>query len=108
MSHKKVAVLLWLFHTDLWDEFRTQLHPLQDYIHLYLGLDSKAINTQLIIDQANNTFTNIDINYYPNAGGDILPFLNQISKLSNNCSCISRDSTVLVISNSLSANVLLP
>jgi lipopolysaccharide biosynthesis protein len=84
MYHKKVAVLLWLFHTDLWDEFRTQLHPLQDYIHLYLGLDSKAINKQLIIDQANNTFTNIDINYYPNAGGDILPFLNQISKLSNN------------------------
>jgi lipopolysaccharide biosynthesis protein len=82
MFPKKIAVLLWLFHTDLWDEIYTQLHPLQDYIHLYLGLNSKRLNTQSIIDQANNSFANIDINYYPNAGGDILPFLNQISKLS--------------------------
>jgi hypothetical protein len=84
MFPKKIAVLLWLFHTDLWGEFYNQLSPLQDHIHLYLGLDSKALNKQLIVDQARDSFNNIDINYYPNAGGDILPFLNQISELSNN------------------------
>jgi len=82
MFPKKIAVLLWLFHTDLWNEFYAQLYPLQDHIHLYLGLDSKALNTQSIINQANNSFANINITYYPNAGGDILPFLNEISKLS--------------------------
>jgi lipopolysaccharide biosynthesis protein len=82
-KNKKIAVLLWLFHTDLWDEFYSKLYPLNEYIHLYLGIDPTRPNAASIANQANEKFSNINIKYYPNAGGDILPFLNQISDLSN-------------------------
>lgn len=85
MFPKKIAVLLWLFHTELWNEFHTLLYPLRDNIHLYLGLEKRNnIDAQKIITEAKQNFPYLSINYYSNAGGDILPFLNQMSKLSNN------------------------
>lgn len=71
----KVAVILWLYHTDLMDEFTHVLAPLSHHIHLYIGLcedKSKHIEKQL-----KKCFNNLTINYFPNVGGDVLPFLEQ-------------------------------
>jgi len=81
----KIAVLLWLYHTDLWDEFYSKLYPIREHIHLMLGLEDTQFNiNNKILNQANSSFPSLNISFYPNRGGDILPFINQISQLAEN------------------------
>jgi lipopolysaccharide biosynthesis protein len=76
----KIAVLLWLYHTDLWDEFYSKLHPIKDHIHLYLGLEQFSDSVS-VVDVAKDSFPDLHISFHDNCGGDILPFIRQISNL---------------------------
>ena len=77
----KVAVLLWLYHTDLWNEFFSKLYPIRDHIHLYLGLEESGFKSNNIASLAKDSLSDLSISFYPNCGGDILPFIRQISNL---------------------------
>lgn len=75
LQNNKVAVCLYLYHTDLWPEFKTLLTPLKDYIKLYIGLctDNPIIND----------FNDFDctVTIHKNYGADVAPFLHQLSIL---------------------------
>jgi len=75
----KVAILLWLYNTDLAQEFTDILFPHRDNISIFLGLCKDNDNNQaesLFIE----TFKHLDINYFDNGGTDILPTLNLLEK----------------------------
>jgi lipopolysaccharide biosynthesis protein len=73
-----VDVYLWLYHTDLWDEFYSLLSPVKKDIVLHLGLchDTK---TKELISLAEQGFPHLQITHHPNAGADILPFINDFT-----------------------------
>lgn len=73
-----IGVCLYLYHIDLWEEFKKLLLPLQDHIHLYLGLCKDHGNQNRIIDSAITNF-NTTVNFNENYGADIAPFLNQLN-----------------------------
>lgn len=79
----RVAVLLWLYHTDLWQEFKQLLLPLNKDIHLYLGLcQTQNLNINTIIEkESKNSFELCTVNYFSNAGVDVRPFLHQLCSL---------------------------
>lgn len=75
----KAAILLWIYHTDLWLEFFELLKPLKNHINLYIGLYSLNTNEQIINDSL-STFTNVNFQYFnDNYGVDVRPFLHQIN-----------------------------
>ena len=69
----KVAVCLYLYHTDLWVEFKNLLTPLREHIKLYLALPNK----NNIIIQDLDLF-DYQISYHDNYGVDVAPFLYQL------------------------------
>ena len=71
----KVAILLWLYHTDLAEEFKDILLPHRDNIAIFLGLCKDNYNTQAESIFKDN-FKDLDISYFDNSGTDILPTLN--------------------------------
>jgi lipopolysaccharide biosynthesis protein len=73
-----VDVYLWLYHTDLWDEFYNTLSPIKEDIVLHLGL-CRDTQTKEIISLAERGFPNLRISHHANAGADILPFVNDFS-----------------------------
>jgi lipopolysaccharide biosynthesis protein len=80
MRRNKVAVVLWLYHTDLANEFIDLLAPHQKYIDIFLGLCHDNANTE-----AESLFKyvfkdNLYIEYLPNGGTDILPTLKLLEK----------------------------
>jgi lipopolysaccharide biosynthesis protein len=84
MSDKtKIAVLLWLYHSDLCFSFFNYLYPLRHHIKLFLGL-CKDNNNQIVIDLFTKYFNSdqLFITYHENKGADILPFIQQLSFLS--------------------------
>lgn len=76
LRSKKVAVCLYLYHTDLWPEFKELLLPLSKYIKLYVGLcqDNKIIHD----------FDDFDhkLSFHKNYGADVSPFLYQLQQVS--------------------------
>lgn len=78
--HKKFAVLLWLYHTDLTKEFYNILKNSSDLIDIHLALCENNDNTFVLntLNQLNNIKS---ISYYPNCGADIYSFLNEINKI---------------------------
>lgn len=80
MVDKRVTVLLWLYHHDLWPEFLKLLSPLDQYIKLEIGLyyqhDSKKIEYDAI-----HYFTDVRVKYYNNYGADIPSFLDQLQRV---------------------------
>ena len=78
----KVAILLWLYHTDLAEEFKDILLPHRDNIAIFLGLCKDHDNTQAESVFKDN-FKNLDISYFDNGGTDILPTLNLLEKAKN-------------------------
>lgn len=72
---KRIAVLLWLYHKDLWPEFYSLLAPLSDSIHLYLGLEHGSDTNSLI---GLESFDKLTISYHDNYGADLAPFLKQL------------------------------
>lgn len=72
LQQNKVAVCLYLYHTDLWDEFRTLLLPIKDHIKLYIGLceENPIVSDLDLFDH--------HITWHKNYGVDVAPFLQQI------------------------------
>jgi hypothetical protein len=77
-----VDVYLWLYHTDLWDEFYKLLFPIKKDIVLHLGLCHDTLNKE-VVSLAERGFPNLQISEHPNAGADILPFIKDFSN--NSC-----------------------
>jgi lipopolysaccharide biosynthesis protein len=77
-----VDVYLWMYHTDLWNEFHNLLSPIKKDIVLHLGL-CKDTQTKEIISLAEREFSNLQISQHPNAGADILPFITDFTN--NSC-----------------------
>lgn len=79
----KIAIILWLYHTDLAEEFIYLLKPHCEYIHIFLGLCKDNSNIQAL-DMFKESFPkNLDIDYFDNAGTDILPTLYLLEKCYN-------------------------
>jgi len=75
----KVAIILWLYHTDLAEEFKDLLLPHKDSISIFLGL-CKDHDSSLAESIFKDNFDNINVSYYKNGGTDILPTLNLLEK----------------------------
>jgi lipopolysaccharide biosynthesis protein len=73
----KTAIILWLYHNDLWPEFYRLLKPIKEDIVLYVGL-CKENNNNDIIKILNSNFNIGNISQYENAGADVRPFLHQL------------------------------
>lgn len=79
-NNKKIAVLLWLYHTDLTLEFLQLLQNTEDIFDIYVGLYNNKSNHKSIAYL--NTLNNIkSINFYPNVGADIYSFTDQIQAI---------------------------
>jgi lipopolysaccharide biosynthesis protein len=76
LQNNKVAVCLYLYHTDLWPEFKKLLLPLSKYIKLYIGLSK---DNDPIED-----FDDFDycLSFHENYGADVAPFLHQLQLVS--------------------------
>jgi len=75
----KSAVILWLYHTDLANEFVELLKPHEKYIDIFLGLCKDHDNSQAVSLFRDN-FSNVSVDYLNNGGTDILPTLNLLEK----------------------------
>jgi lipopolysaccharide biosynthesis protein len=78
----KTAVLLYLYDTGLWLEYKKLLEPIKSEIDLFLALSSDDLcqNNALIAKDASDSF-NCHASILPNKGVDIGPFLVQIKEL---------------------------
>jgi lipopolysaccharide biosynthesis protein len=74
----KIAISLWLYHTDLWPEFYCLVRQFKDVIKLYIGLYKDNNNSQILYDIESNGI-DAHISYYDNYGADIAPFLKDLS-----------------------------
>ena len=76
--NKDTTVILWLYHTDLAQEFYDLLKPLNDLLDIRLCLCKDNDNTEVL-----NLFSDLDnitsIKYYPNVGVDVYSFLQEIA-----------------------------
>lgn len=84
MLNDKIAIVLWLYHVEQYPHFLDLLKPIQQYIHLYLGLcDSNGSGVDKYFTEALSP-SNVTTEFYPNVGADILPFLNQLKTVKKN------------------------
>ena len=79
-ENQKVAVLIYLYDMRFWDEISQLLFNIKDHIAIHISLYKHADYSQVLND-INNNFDIIDIEYVENHGVDISPFLNQIKNL---------------------------
>lgn len=80
---KKIAVLLYLYDTALWKEYKTLLEPIKNNIVLFLALskDDFCKNNNLIENDAKLSFELAETIYTDNKGSDIGPFLLQLTTI---------------------------
>jgi hypothetical protein len=78
----KTAVLLYLYDTALWKEYKQLLEPIKSEIDLFLALSSDDLckNNSLISEDAQESFSCKTL-VFPNKGVDIGPFLLQLKEL---------------------------
>lgn len=76
----KIAVILWLYHNDLTDEFLQLLVPIKKYIKVYLQLCIDNTNNDTI-DKFNDSGLEYVISYHKNSGVDVRPFLIDLPKI---------------------------
>lgn len=74
-----IAVLIYVFHTEIWDELYTLLLPLKEYIKIDIALCKD--NNNLKIENDLKNFNLIQLRYVENRGVDIGPFLLQLKDL---------------------------
>lgn len=79
----KIAIILWLYHTYLAQEFIDLLKPHNQYINIFLALCKDHDNTK-----AEQLFsaafpTNLHIEYLDNGGTDVLPTLKMLELCQN-------------------------
>jgi lipopolysaccharide biosynthesis protein len=77
---KKIPVIIWMYHTNLWNEFLELLIKNKNYVYPVVGLH-KDHDNKIIIKSIKENFDEFDIDYYDNYGKDIGPFLFQIQKI---------------------------
>jgi hypothetical protein len=75
----KISLILYLFHPDLWNEFKFLLYPIKDKIKLYLGLCEENDNSFVIKDSQFNFDTKIT--FHKNYGADVASFLDQLQSV---------------------------
>lgn len=74
----RVAVVLYLYNTDLWNEYKTLLKNIpNNKIKLYIGLCKNTQYTNIIRDLHSSSL-DYYLTFHPNFGGDIAPFLSQL------------------------------
>jgi len=78
--NKKIPVIIWMYHTELWDEFLQLLVKNKNYVYPVVGL-CKGNDNKTIIKSIKENFNEFNIDYYDNYGKDIGPFLYQIQKI---------------------------
>lgn len=76
----KIAVHLFLYHLDLFDNFLSVLSPFRNEITLYLSL-CKDNGSQADIITTIKKYFNAKISFHDNYGADIAPFLNTIESI---------------------------
>ena len=74
-----IAVLIYVFHTEVWDELYELLLPLKEYLKIDIALCKDNDNLKIETDLKN--FNLIKIRYVENRGVDIGPFLLQLQDL---------------------------
>ena len=76
--NKDTTVILWLYHTDLAQEFYDLLKPLEGLINIHLCLCKDNDNKEAvdIFKELKNVKR---VQYYPNIGADIYSFLEELS-----------------------------
>jgi len=74
-----IAVLIYIFHTEVWDELYSLLLPLKDYVKIDIALCKNNNNAKIEEDLKNLNL--IQIRYVENKGVDIGPFLLQLQEL---------------------------
>lgn len=77
-----IAVLIYVFYTDIWEEMFPLLLSIKHKIHIDIALCKDNDNTKILEDLKN--FHVINIRYVDNRGADIGPFLFQITELDAN------------------------
>ena len=79
-SQMKTAILLYLYHTDLWNEYKNLILNNCENYDLFLSLCDNQNNNDIISD-CKKTFPNVRIDIFENKGVDIGPFLQQLKNL---------------------------
>lgn len=79
----KPAVILWLYHTDLSEEFTKVLFAHRDKVKIFLGLCNDHDNS-IAETVFRSNFKDLDISYFNNGGTDILPTLKILEKCAEN------------------------
>lgn len=74
-----IAVLIYIFHTEVWDELYPLLLPLKEYIKIDIALCKD--NNNIKIEEDLKNFSLIKTRYVENKGADIGPFLLQLQDL---------------------------
>lgn len=77
-----VALLLYVFHTDLWPEILPLISNIKDLVGIDISLCKNNDNDVIINDL--KKFNLINVRYVDNHGVDISPFLHQIKDLDSN------------------------
>lgn len=75
----RVAISLYLYHTDLWLDFYELLSPLKEHIKLYLTLSYDSCSS---FDHKYLNEFDHELFYHNNYGADVAPFLNQLPSIS--------------------------
>lgn len=79
----KVAIILWLYHTDLANEFIELLKPHKHCIDIFLGLCKDHDNSSAVQLFNSHFSNNLFIHYLENGGTDILPTLRLLEQCIN-------------------------
>ena len=79
----KAAVILWLYHTDLADEFVELFKPHKEYIDIFLGVCKDHDNNDAVSLFQDAFGKRVNIDHFSNGGTDILPTLNLLEKCTN-------------------------
>ena len=72
---KNIAIVIHLYYTDLWEEFKVQLLELDNNFDLYISLTNGNKNIE---DEIKNSFPSAKIFWFDNRGLDIGPFFHTL------------------------------
>jgi rhamnosyltransferase len=78
---KKIAIIIHLYYTDLWEEFKSKLLELDNIFDLYISLTDGNKNIE---NDIKNYFTNAKIFWFDNKGMDVGPFFQTLKYFKEN------------------------
>lgn len=77
----KIAVSIWLYHTDLWYEIFNLIKPFSKDIKLYIGLVHNSSIYDKVVEDLNTYHIENQITFHDNYGADIAPFLLHLQQI---------------------------